>query len=334
MGGGVCDRVGADYNSCRINNNIASTKGGGIYLYNNTTPTLKNCIINNNTAQSAGGMYARGQFTAYNCDFVMNLATESIGGIYHENSHNKYYNCIVWGNVANGLPNQFAGLSDFEYSAVCGIVNGSDNYNIPNENNGSEPGVFVRFNHPAQGAGAEYHNNNWSIHPRSICLNAGKPNTPGLGNTDIDGNTRIQKGRVDIGAYESCASLTQIEDAFYESDSPYWFFSRPLTEPGYYTHVLEGPDCDSVIGLTLMVLEGVTETSENAIQVWPNPTKGLLHIEAQDIDKLEIRNLLGQLVLEARKAEILSLEGLEKGVYFLIASNKNGVKTVTKVIKE
>ena len=334
MGGGVCDRVGADYNSCRINNNIASTKGGGIYLYNNTTPTLKNCIINNNTAQSAGGMYARGQFTAYNCDFVMNLATESIGGIYHENSHNKYYNCIVWGNVANGLPNQFAGLSDFEYSAVCGIVNGSDNYNIPNENNGSEPGVFVRFNHPAQGAGAEYHNNNWSIHPRSICLNAGKPNTPGLGNTDIDGNTRIQKGRVDIGAYESCASLTQIEDAFYESDSPYWFFSRPLTEPGYYTAVLDGQDCDSVIGLTLMVLEGLNEISENAIQVWPNPTKDLLHIEAQDIDKLEIRNLLGQLVLEARKAVILSLEGLEKGVYFLIASNKNGVKTVTKVIKE
>lgn len=334
MGGGVCDRVGADYTNCRISNNIASTKGGGIYLYNSAEPTLKNCIISNNTAQSAGGMYARGQFTAYNCDFVMNLATESIGGIYHENSHNKYYNCIVWGNVANGLPNQFAGLSDFDHCAVCGIVNGSDNYDIPNENNGDEPGVYVRFNHPASGAGASHHREDWSLRSRSICLNAGKPNTTGLGNTDIAGNPRLQKGRIDIGAYESCASLTQIEDAFYESDSPYWFFSRPLTEPGYYTAVLEGQDCDSVIGLTLMVLEGVTETSENAIQVWPNPTKGLLHIEAQDIDKLEIRNLLGQLVLEARKAEILSLEGFEKGVYFLIASNKNGVKTVTKVIKE
>ena len=334
MGGGVCDRVGANYTNCRINNNIASTKGGGIYLYNNTEPTLKNCIINNNTAQSAGGMYARGQFTAYNCDFVMNLATESIGGIYHENSHNKYYNCIVWGNVANGLPNQFAGLSDFEYSAVCGIVNGSDNYDIPNENNGDEPGVFVRFAHPAEGAGADYHNENWSLMSNSICLNAGKPNTTGLGSTDIAGNPRIQKGRVEIGAYESCASLTLIEDAFYQSDSPYWFFSRPLTEPGYYTQVIDGPDCDSVVGLTLTVYENVTEDAEASIHVWPNPTNGLLHIEAQDIDNLEIRNLLGQLVVEARKAEILSLEGLGKGVYLLIASNKNGTKTVTRVIKE
>ena len=334
MGGGLCDRVGADYTNCRISNNTASTKGGGIYLYNNTEPTFKNCIISNNTANNAGGMYARGQFTAYNCDFVMNLATESIGGIYHESSHNKYYNCIVWGNVANGMPNQFAGLSDFDHCAVSGIVNGSDNYNIPNENSGNEPGIYVRFNQPASGAGASHHREDWSLRPRSICLNAGKPNTTGLGNTDIAGNPRLQKGRIDIGAYESCASLTLIEDAFYQSDSPYWFFSRPLTEPGYYTAVLEGQDCDSVIGLTLMVLEGVTETSENAIQVWPNPTKGLLHIEAQDIDKLEIRNLLGQLVLEARKAEIFSLEGFEKGVYFLIASNKNGVKTVTKVIKE
>ena len=338
MGGGVCDRVGASYTNCRINNNIATTKGGGIYLYNNTEPTLKNCIINNNTAQSAGGMYARGQFTAYNCDFVMNLATESIGGIYHENSHNKYYNCIVWGNVANGLPNQFAGLSDFEYSAVCGIVNGSENFNIPVENNGSEPGVFVRFNHPAQGAGAEYHNNNWSIHPRSICLNAGKPNTTGLGNTDIAGNTRIQKGCVDIGAYESCASLTQIEDAFYESDSPYWFFSHPLTEPGYYTTVLDGQDCDSVIGLTLMVLEGVEEdgpsTGSRTFAVWPNPTNGLLHIDAADAIKVELYNLVGQLMLSKENPNDIDLSDFEKGVYFLVISDKNGAKSITKVIKE
>lgn len=341
MGGGVCDRVGADYTNCRINNNIATTKGGGIYLYNSANPTLKNCIINNNTANNAGGMYARGQFTAYNCDFVMNLATESVGGIYHENSHNKYYNCIVWGNVANGLPNQFAGLSDFEYCAVNGIVNGSENYNIPVENSGNEPGVFVRFNHPAQGAGADYHNEDWSLKPRSICLNAGKPNTTGLGTVDIAGNPRIQKGRVEIGAYENCASLTLIEDALFESDFPYWFFDRPLTEPGYYTYILDGPDCDSVIGLTLMVLEGVEEdgpstpsTDSGAFVVWPNPTTGPIHINTETPCDIEVRNVLGQLVLRAKETETIDLIHLKKGVYFLTTSNKNGIKAVSKVIKE
>ena len=334
MGGGVCDRIGASYTNCRISNNTATTKGGGIYLYNNTEPVLKNCIISNNTAKVGGGMYARGRFTAYNCNVVMNLASESVGGIFNEDQYNNYYNCILWGNIANGQPNQTDGISHYEYCAIQGGTEGTNIINLSADNNGQEPGWFVRFSHPSTGVGANYYNEDWSLNPRSICLNAGKPNTTGLGNTDIAGNLRLQKGRIDIGAYESCASLTLIEDAFYESDSPYWFFNRPLTEPGYYTSVLEGQDCDSVIGLTLMVLEGLTETSENAIQVWPNPTKDLLHIEAQDIDELEIRNLLGQLVLEARKAEILSLEGLEKGVYFLIASNKNGVKTVTKVIKE
>ena len=334
MGGGVCDRVGADYTNCRISNNNATTKGGGIYLYNNTEPLLKNCIISNNTAKSAGGMYARGKFTAYNCDFVMNLATESIGGIYQEERHNKYYNCILWGNVADGQPSQVDGLSDYEYCAVQGGVEGTEIIDLPAENSGQEPGVFVRFNHPAQGAGADYHNENWSLKSRSICLNAGKPNTTGLGNTDIAGNPRIQKGRVEIGAYENCASLTLTEDALFESDFPYWFIDRPLTEPGYYTYVLDGPDCDSVIGLTLDVLLSVEELQEAAIQVWPNPTNGLLYIESENIDKMEICNILGQVVLTAGKVETIDLSSFEKGVYFLMVSDKNGLKGVTKIVKE
>lgn len=334
MGGGVCDRIGANYSNCRISNNTASTKGGGIYLYNNTEPVFKNCIISNNSAKEAGGLYARGKFTAYNCDIVMNLATESIGGIYHEERHNKYYNCILWGNKANGQPSQIDGASDYEYCAVQGGVDGTEIINLPAANSGEEPGGYVRFYHPAQGAGAEYHNEDWSLKPRSICLNAGKPNTTGLGTTDIAGNPRIQKGRVEIGAYENCASLTLMEDALFESNLPYWFFDRPLTEPGYYTYALEGSDCDSVIGLTLNVLVSIPEQSETAIQVWPNPTKGLLHIEARDIDKVEISNILGQRIMEFENTETLYLEELENGVYFLIVSDKNETKRVTKIIKK
>jgi len=338
MGGGVCDRIGANYTNCRINNNIASTKGGGIYLYNSAEPTLKNCILNNNTASIAGGMYARGKFTAYNCDFVMNLATESIGGVYHEERHNKYYNCILWGNKANGQPSQTDGVSDYEYCAVQGGVEGIEIIDLPVSNNGNEPGGYVRFRHIASGVGANHYNEDWSLRPRSICLNAGKPNTTGLGNTDIEGNPRIQKGRVEIGAYESCASLTLVEDALFESDTPYWFYSTPLTEPGYYTHVLEGQDCDSVIGLTLMVLEGVEEdgpsTGLGTYVVWPNPTRGQIHINAETPCDVEVRNVLGQIVTTAKKAEVLDVSNLENGVYFLMISYRNGTKAVTKIIKE
>ena len=182
------------------------------------------------------------------------------------------------------------------------------------------------------------------MRPRSICLNAGKPNTTGLGNTDIVGNPRLQKGRIDIGAYESCASLTQIEDAFYESDTPYWFFNRPLTEPGYYTTVLEGHDCDSVIGLTLMVLEGVEEDgpstpstgsgASGAFAVWPNPTNGILHIEGEETLKVELYNLVGQLMISKENTNDIDLSSLEEGIYFLVINNKNGAKSITKVIKE
>jgi hypothetical protein len=125
-----------------------------------------------------------------------------------------------------------------------------------------------------------------------------------------------------------------IEDALFESDFPYWFFDRPLTEPGYYTYVLDGLDCDSVIGLTLDVLVGTNEQTETTLQVWPNPTKGLLYIEADNINKVEIYNLLGQIVLSAEKVETIDVSSLEKGVYFLRVSDENGLKGVTKIIKE
>ena len=83
-----------------------------------------------------------------------------------------------------------------------------------------------------------------------------------------------------------------------------------------------------------MVLEGVEEAAEAAIQVWPNPTHGLLHIEAEDMDKVELCNLLGQVVLQAEKVETIDLSGLEKGIYFVMVSDKKSVKAVTKIIKE
>ena len=338
MGGGICDRLGATYDGCIVSNNTGTAKGGGLYLYNNTSASFANCVFGNNTCKEAAAIYARGSVTAYNCDFVMNLATESSGAIFNELTHNKYYNCILWGNLANGQPNQSNGSADFEYCAVQGDINGTGNIALPAENDGEEPGVFVRFAQLPDGAGVDFQNERWALQPNSICLNAGKPNTTGAGDTDIEGNPRIQKGRIEIGAYESCASLTSIEKHLYESSLPYSFFGRELTESGYYTAVLNGYDCDSVIGLTLMVLEGVEEgdpsTGSGAFVVWPNPTNGLIHIDMESDFVVEIRNVLGQLMMQAENATTLSLDLFEKGVYFLIVKNNEGLEAVAKVIKE
>ena len=334
MGGGVCDRIGATYTNCRINNNTASTKGGGLYLYNNTEPTFKNCVVANNTAKNGGGMYGRGKFTAYNSNFVMNLATESIGGVFIEDRYSKLINCILWGNVANQQPSQTDGSCKAEFCAVENGLDGEENISLDADNDGDEPGVYVRFAHPADGAGADFINNDWSLQPNSICLNAGKPNTVGLGVADIAGNQRIQKGRVEIGAYESCASLTFVEDSTAESQS-YYFHGNYLSLPGYYTAVLAGPDCDSVIGLTLTITPTSVAETAATVGIWPNPTTGILHIEADFlIHKVEVSNILGQVVLTAENTETIDIKHLDNGVYFLTISELNGRKSVTKVIKE
>ena len=83
-----------------------------------------------------------------------------------------------------------------------------------------------------------------------------------------------------------------------------------------------------------MVLDGVEESNETALQVWPNPTTGLLNLDAQDIEKVEVLNMLGQIVLQAEKTDTINLERLENGIYFLGVSDKNGKKSVIKIIKE
>ena len=93
-----------------------------------------------------------------------------------------------------------------------------------------------------------------------------------------------------------------------------------------------------------MVLEGVEEDgpstpstgsgTSGTYAVWPNPTKGLLHIEGEDILKVDLYNLVGQRMLSKENANDIDLSDVEDGIYFLVISDKNGAKSITKVIKE
>lgn len=71
----------------------------------------------------------------------------------------------------------------------------------------------------------------------------------------------------------------------------------------------------------------VTETTENAFNVYPNPTTGLLTIEigAEVITHIEVTNLLGEVVLQPQMQQnSINISSLSTGMYLLSISTKNG----------
>jgi hypothetical protein len=59
-----------------------------------------------------------------------------------------------------------------------------------------------------------------------------------------------------------------------------------------------------------------------------------LHIEAEDTHLVELYNLVGQLMFSKENPNEIDLSDFEEGIYFLVISDKNGAKSITKVIKE
>ena len=306
IGGGLCDRGYTTLTNCIIANNAAITKGGGVYAYNNAMPQYRGCIVANNSANEGGGIYARGKVQLLNCNVVMNEASSKYGGVYNEDHNSVYTSSIFWGNVSPVNNQQHEGPGTFLYCAVQGGMEGEGNIDLPEENDGDEPGMFVRFLSPAQYPGAAFSEANWNISSRSICLNSGKPGTVGY-SLDMLGHQRVQHERVDIGAYEKNASLTLIEASIYE-DQTYWFNNRPLHEPGYYTTVYPTSSCDSVVGLTLSVTLGTDEND---------------YVNSE-VQSLKIYSLMGQLVGTANDEKAVRNLNLKPGCYLLQLQTSEG----------
>lgn len=71
----------------------------------------------------------------------------------------------------------------------------------------------------------------------------------------------------------------------------------------------------------------------NDVKLYPNPSKGLVHIESTEpIIEIEIFDINGQLLLNSKESTI-NIEGLNTGIYILTAKNEFGTIT-KKIIKE
>ena len=165
LGGGNFE--GALYN-CTVVSNTANS-GGGVFL-----SALYNCTLGGNSAGGGGGAIGG---TLYNCTVVNNTATVSGGGGVLNGS---LYNCIVFYNSAPFDSNYSGGT--FNYCDTTPLVFGFGNIT-------NEP-VFVNL------VGGDFH-----LQSNSPCINSGN-NSYVTTTADVDGNTRIVGGTVDIGAYE------------------------------------------------------------------------------------------------------------------------------------
>ena len=132
-GGGIyCyDNSSPTIRGCEISNNT----GGGIYCYLSSSPTITDCIISGNTANYDGGgiyCYDYSSPTITDCTITNNTANSG-GGIYCSWGSPTISGCTISGNTANydggGI---YCYDNSYDYSSPtitdCTITNNTANY--------------------------------------------------------------------------------------------------------------------------------------------------------------------------------------------------------------
>jgi hypothetical protein len=231
-GGGVYCSEGGSFYNCVFENNSSGFSGGGAACFEEGV--FYNCVFENNTSLSGGGISLGGNGALYNsevvsnsshdgggislsqggevegcliaenyatnkgggiscfyggrvvcCTIVKNEADVDGGGMFFDQGGG-LLNCIAWGNLKNGLVN------NMNYFRLFGVYNTCESEKTPYLTLGciTNNPLFV------DSAAGNYH-----LTLGSPCINAGY-NSYVSNLNDLDDNSRIVGGVVDMGAYE------------------------------------------------------------------------------------------------------------------------------------
>lgn len=204
IGGGIACRTGTEptIRNCIVTDNEAS-HGGGIGCFR-SNPRIMNCIISKNSAGShfGGGIYFDHSFpNITGCTIVNNSAVYGGGAVYLFYSHPKINNSIIWNNISATGRDEIDPGGPQHHSTVtisyCDIKGG-----YPGTGNINTDPCFV-----------DTDANDFHLLPGSQCINSGDPNYVLVlepNETDLDFESRIMGGRIDIGADEFYSDISYI----------------------------------------------------------------------------------------------------------------------------
>jgi len=228
-GGGAicCNYSSPTLTNCTFSNNNANGDGGAIYCDNSSSPTLTNCAFSDNSTSSCGGAISCWNYSSLavtNCVFSGNSASNDGGAIYCASSSPTLTNCTFSGNSAGSCGGAICCISDSSPTSSNCILWGDSassggneiyiwdsgssctlNYCcVKNAGYGGQTGNITENNCiSADPQFVDAANGDYHLQDTSPCIDAGKNSyVPSGVTTDLDGNSRIVSGTVDIGAYE------------------------------------------------------------------------------------------------------------------------------------
>jgi len=201
-GGGIYNQKSVStFNKCIFIGNSAHNNGGAMFN-KESNPDLNNCALIGNSAFDYGGALCNNNsspaFT--NCTFSANSAPN--GNAIACNSQQSimkntiaFFNCILWNGGSEIWDNNSARFL-FSYCNVQSELRG-----LRGEGSIHEDPLFIDPLGPDNIPGTE--DDDLRLAPDSPCIDSGDPNyVPVPNETDLDGNRRIIRARIDMGAYE------------------------------------------------------------------------------------------------------------------------------------
>ncbi len=120
------------------------------------------------------------------------------------------------------------------------------------------------------------------------------------------------------------SSQTEIADT---ATGSYQWNGETYTESGTYTWTgTNAAGCDSTVTLHLFIQEvGInTVDGTNAINVYPNPTSGLLNIDAEGLTAIEVYDINGRVVATYGAENKINIASLPAGAYTLRIQTQQG----------